>query len=259
MTRSPGRVKSVAKAAQILRCFSPHTQVLSTRSLERVTGVPRSTVHALCATLCDAGLLQEVPGRGYALGLELIALGGQVMHRHNLIEASEGMLAPLIVHDGTWALVGQLVDGWIVYLARQTAPRHERVNSRAGLRVPAHRTACGKAALSMLPAADVAHRVHVACEAERMASPDMAALQRELAAARSDGYVASADWRPGRMAIGAPIVDHDGHVVGGVSLGGPRRLFSPELTRWASGGVIRTAARIGERLRASDLASPARG
>lgn len=252
-TSPPVRVQAVAKAAQILRCFSPRTQVLSTRSVERLTGIPRSTAHALCATLCDSGLLQEVSGRGYALGLELVALGGQVMHRHNLIEASEGMLGPLIVHNGTWALVGQLVDGWIVYLARQTAPRHERVNSRAGLRVPAHRTACGKAALSMLSPADVAHRVHAACDTEHMLLPDMTALYGELDAAHSDGYVVSADWRPGRVAVGAPIVNDDGQVVGAVSLGGPERVFTPELTRRAAGGVIRAAARIGERLRGSGL------
>jgi len=245
---APGRVRAVAKAAEILGCFTPRTHVLSTRSLARITGIPRSTVHGLCLTLVDAGLLQEVPGRGYSLGLGLVALGGQVLHRHNIVEAAEGMLTPLLDEPDTWALVGQLVDGWVVYLARYMSARHGPVNSRTGLRVPAHRTACGKAALSRLEPAEVVRRVTGACESERIAAPDFAVLAAELEIARHDGHVFSADWRPGRSAIGAPLIDRDGTVIGGISIGGPSAVFGEEQRRRLSGRIGGVAARISARL-----------
>lgn len=246
--RTRDRVQSVAKVGEILGCFAPRTPVLSTRSLSRLTGIPRSTVHALCATLADAGLLEEIPGRGYALGLGLVALGGQVLHRHNLTEAADGMLAPLLVTEGSWALVGQLVDGWIVYVARYLSEHHGRVNSRTGLRVPAHRTACGKAALSILEPDEIRRRVSGACVAEHMPEPDIDTLVAELTDARSRGFVVNTEWRPGRTAIGAAIVDYRGAPVGAISLGGPSQVFTAEVMRLMSGRVPEVARRISAQL-----------
>ena len=141
------RVKSVEKATVILNSFSPRAQVLSVRALAESTGYPRATVHALCITLCDAGLLQSIPGRGYALGVGLVALAGQVLHRQSIIEAGEGLLQTLAYRDGTWVLVGQLVEGWVVYLARYTSAHHGRlIHGRAcalpPIALPAARLPC---------------------------------------------------------------------------------------------------------------------
>ncbi len=62
--RPAARVGSVAKAMQVLHAFTPVVPVLSLRQLSARTQIPRSTVHALCATLVDAGMLEEVPARG---------------------------------------------------------------------------------------------------------------------------------------------------------------------------------------------------
>lgn len=242
------RVKSVEKAALILGSFAPRTQVLSLRSLSRVTGIPRSTVHALCVTLCDAGLLEEVPGRGYELGLGLVALGGQVLHRRNFVEATEGLLGPLMHEDGTWVLVGQLVEGWIVYLARYTSARHGQVNSRAGLRVPAHRTACGKAAMSMLDDAEVIRRVEAACAADHLALPDVSVLLSQLAGVRESGYVVNTDWRPGRLSIAAPVVDPIGSVVGAISVGGPTASLPNDVIQRLASRIRVIAERVGARV-----------
>ena len=88
-----GRVNSVAKATTILGTFTPLVRVLSLRQIVRRTGIPRSTAHGLCVTLCDAGLLEEVPHRGYQLGAALVALGGQVMDRTGLVEARSSSAA----------------------------------------------------------------------------------------------------------------------------------------------------------------------
>lgn len=246
-----GRVRAVAKAAAVLNCFAPRTPVLSIREIARATGIPRSTVHALCRTLGDARLLEEVPGRGYQLGLGLVPLGGQVLARQSFVEATEGLLGVLTRESGTWVLVGQLVEGWIVYLARHVSERHGPVNSRAGLRAPAHRTACGKAALSLLDDAEVMRRVRLACAAERLPLPDDAALLGQLAEVRRSGYVVSSDWRPGRLAIGAPVIGPADAVVGGISVVGPSSVFTPQVTGRLAPRLVSVAARVGERLSSS--------
>ncbi|HEV2894806.1 MAG TPA: helix-turn-helix domain-containing protein, partial [Actinomycetota bacterium] len=85
MASNGTRVGSVAKAARVLQAFTPLVASLSVRQMAERTGIPRSTAHAICLTLCDAGLLEEGTGRGYRLGPALVGLGGQVIERTGLV------------------------------------------------------------------------------------------------------------------------------------------------------------------------------
>jgi DNA-binding IclR family transcriptional regulator len=160
------RVESVAKAARVLQAFTPLVTSLSLRQLADRTGIPRSTAHAICLTLCDAGLLEEVAGRGYRLGPALVGLGGQVIERTGLVGAAEGVVERLAPGDGLEIHLGQLVGGWVVYLDRASGPVRAPMRNRVGLRAPAHLTGCGKAALTLLPSQEAAARVEAVCAAE---------------------------------------------------------------------------------------------
>ncbi|NUR89968.1 MAG: helix-turn-helix domain-containing protein [Nonomuraea sp.] len=61
-------VRAVTKAVSVLRALADAPEALSVRDLAGRTGIPRSTVHALCATLCSEGLVEQEPGSGYRLG-----------------------------------------------------------------------------------------------------------------------------------------------------------------------------------------------
>ncbi|HWD44733.1 MAG TPA: IclR family transcriptional regulator [Actinomycetota bacterium] len=242
------RVGSVAKAARVLQAFTPLATSLSVRQLAERTGIPRSTVHALCVTLCDAGLLEEAAGRGYRLGPALVGLGGQVIERIGLVGAAEGVLDRLVPGDGLEIHLGQLVGGWVVYLDRASGPVRAPMHNRVGLRAPAHLTGCGKAALALLPPQEVAARVEAVCAAESRQLPDLDALARELARARRAGFVVSDTFQPGRTSVAAPIPDLAGAPAGGVSVAGPTPLLAgPRLDRIRS-QVMAAATLIAQRL-----------
>jgi DNA-binding IclR family transcriptional regulator len=241
------RVASVAKAASVLQAFTPLAASLSLRQLAERTGIPRSTVHALCLTLCDAGLLEEVAGHGYRLGPTLVGLGGQVIERTGLVDAAEGVLERLSPGDGLETHLGQLVGGWVVYLDRRSGPVRAPMHNRVGLRAPAHLTGCGKASLAYLPAAEVATRVQAACALEARRPPDLTALSRELAIARRVGFVVSDTFQPGRTSVAAPILDPAGVPAGGISVAGPTPLLAARLERIRD-EVVAAAALIGKRL-----------
>lgn len=243
-----GRVHSVAKATAILGTFTPLVRVLSLRQIVRRTGIPRSTAHGLCVTLCDAGLLEEVPHRGYQLGWALVALGGQVMDRTGLVEAARGQLERALRRDGTEAHLAQLVGGWVVYLDRRTGWHGAPMNNRVGMRAPAHRTGCGKAALSRLDDDDVASRVGQTCASDHLALPDLDGLRGELARARQRGFVVNVDFQPGRVSVAAPVLDAHRVVVGGVSVAGPGELFDHVTVRQAAADIVAVAAAVSERI-----------
>jgi DNA-binding IclR family transcriptional regulator len=255
MANNVARVGSVAKAARVLQAFTPLVTSLSVRQVAERTGIPRSTAHALCVTLCDAGLLEEEAGRGYRLGPALVGLGGQVIERTGLVDAAEGVLGRLAPGDGLEIHLGQLVGGWVVYLDRASGPVRAPMHNRVGLRAPAHLTGCGKAALALLPPAEVAARVATVCAAESRHLPDLAALARELAGARRAGFVVSDTFQPGRTSVAAPIPDPAGQPAGGISVAGPTPLLARPRRDRIRDQVVAAAALISRRLAAGVGAS----
>ena len=144
------RVESVAKAARILHAFDPERRTLTVRELASRSGCPRSTCHAICATLVDEQLLERVPGGGYRLGPALAEMGGQVIERTGLVEAATPSMRGLSRAVGGEVHLGQLVGRFVIYLIRIEHERRLPMRNRMGLRAPAHLTGCGKAALAQL-------------------------------------------------------------------------------------------------------------
>jgi DNA-binding IclR family transcriptional regulator len=256
----PGaEVRAVTKAGVILRAFGPLAPSLTVRQLADRTAMPRSTVHALCATLCEAGLLERLGGGGFRLGPALVELGGQVIERTGLVQAAEGVLGELVRTARTEAHLGQLVGGWVVYLDRTPAPRGTRMDNRVGLRAAAHRTGCGKAGLSRLASRqEVERRVRDACREEARPLPDLDRLHAELAAIRAAGYAVSDTFQPGRTSVAAPVLGADGQPAGAVSVAGPSAAFTTAVLRRMVRDVTAAAARIEARLTGAAGTTPRR-
>jgi DNA-binding IclR family transcriptional regulator len=241
-------VAAVGKAAALLRAYGPAVEVLSTRQLAARTGIPRSTVHTLAGTLAAEGLLEAVAGRGYRLGPLLVGLAGQIIERTGLVAAVEGALGPLLRTAGLEVHVGQLVGGWIVYLHREAGSVRPPMDNRVGLRAPAWRGGCGKAALAQLPAAEVEARLRRLCREQGVPLPDLPALHAELDVGRERGYLVSSSFQAGRTSVAAAVVGPDGPV-GGLSVAGPSALFTADAVRRLGPDVVEAASRAGTRLR----------
>ena len=236
-------VAAVGKAAALLRAFDPGVEVLSTRALAARTGIPRSTVHVLATTLAETGLLETVPGRGWRLGPLLVGLAGQIIERTGLVAAVEGVLDGLLRVAGQEVHVGQLVGGWVVYLHRSSGVIRAPMDNRVGLRAPAWRGGCGKAALSRLGPDEVAERVARACREDDVAPPDLAALHAELDGARRDGYLVSSTFQAGRTSVAAAVVDAEDRPLGGLSVAGPSASFTRAVLARTATDVVEAARR----------------
>ena len=161
-------------------------------------------------TLAEEGLLDVVAGRGYRLGPLLVGLAGQIIERTGLVAAVEGA-APVRRTPGQEVHVGQLVGAWVVYLHREAGPVRAPMDNRVGLRAPAWRGGCGKAALSRLPSAEVDERIARLCREEDVPGP------RRARPARRAGV------GPPRRLAGELLVPAGSHVGGGARRAGGRR------------------------------------
>lgn len=240
-------VAPVVKAIKVLRAFTPAVGALSVREIAVRTGIPRSTAHALCQTLVTEGMLRRSDD-GYQLGPLVLELGGLVIERTGLVRAAEGILERLGRVPEQEVHLGQLTEGWVVYLNRNAGPRRPEMHNRVGQRAPAHLTGCGKAALSVLPFDEVISHVQRCCADSDIPTPDMGALEAELAQARRDGFVVSTSFQRGRTSVASPIVDGSGRPVGGVSLAGPGGMFCSVVIGSSRDAVVEAASVISSRL-----------
>jgi len=122
------------------------------------------------------------------------------------------------------------------------------MDNRVGLRAPAWRGGCGKAALSRLPPDEVDERIARLCREEGVTAPDTPALHAELALARRDGWLVSSSFQPGRTSVAAPVVRAGGEPVGGLSVAGPSALFPPAVVRRLGPEVAAAACHAGQAL-----------
>jgi DNA-binding IclR family transcriptional regulator len=210
---------SAQRIVAVLEACAASAGTVPLAELVRRTGLPKTTVHRLCAKLSELGLLEAGPG-GFALGARLYALAGNpAIHSlralaipllHELAMAS-GYNANLAVLSGSRALlVEEVYDGaWPTRLVGQS--------------LPLHCTAVGKALLLGRSARQVEQLVGRGRlePSTRRSIVDPQLLIAQLAAAERDGVVYSnEEWRHGISAVAAPVPDAGREGVA-ISLAGP--------------------------------------
>lgn len=218
-------VQSIDRAVAVLRCFGPQSPELGISELARATELSTSTVHRLLAAMQRNGLVRQVPGRRYTLGPLLVQL------------ARSGVF-PTTVRDAAIEIMHELRDRFDETVAvHELLPTHERavvdqVESRQELRrtytelgapIALPLGAPGKVILAYVPA-DVRATVLRTPIAKVTATTvtDVAALTGQLAEIRAAGYALSyAERTPGIRTVAAALFNHDGEVVGALSICGP--------------------------------------
>ena len=66
------KVKSLAKALNVLSCFTTQHPVWGISDLAERIGVTKSNIHNIVSTFCDMGYLERTPDGRYTLGLKML-------------------------------------------------------------------------------------------------------------------------------------------------------------------------------------------
>ncbi|GAA4994432.1 IclR family transcriptional regulator [Yinghuangia aomiensis] len=248
-------VPAVTRAFDILERFLDHDGPLSAPEIVRQTGLPRTTVHELLATLVARRYLVQESTGGYRLGVRLYQLGSRYADQLDL--ASEGQQAARRVAEacGETVHVAVLEGADVIYIAKVDSTHAVRMVSAAGRRLPAHCTAVGKMLLAALP--DEELRALVPEDAP------LAALTPQSITEPAALYAALDDIRAEDRAfedresnldvscVAAPVRDETGKAVAALSISVPTIRWNDErrteLVRLATEGAAELSARLGHR------------
>ncbi|MEU9795099.1 IclR family transcriptional regulator [Streptomyces sparsogenes] len=237
-TRPPG-VRSIVRATELLQHFHPHHPTRSLRELVELTGLPKTTVVRLLATLMSLGLITSTSERVYSPGAAFLRWVRLSRSMWEVNPETRAVMRDLVDECGETANVYVRQDTYRVCVAQHEGTATVRSVVEVGVPLPLTAGAASKVLLGGTPP-DVfdgikAKEPHV----------DIDALKRQVAAITEIGYaITHGDREFGASAVAAPVRHRDGRIIAALSASGPTSRFTAERVSGYIPSVTRAAARI---------------
>lgn len=220
------------------------------------SGLPKSTVHRILASLIEEGYISGDADSGYRAGRRFMALAGHVLGAADITTAAQGVVDSLVREVDCTVHVGTLSGDEMVYVIRTDSSKPYRMKSRVGLSIPLHTSGMGKAVMSDWADDDIAGyaaRSGLPARTENTITT-VDGLRTALADVRERGFALDlSENEVGTVCVSAPIRDYTGRAVHGLSIssislehpGRSIEVFAPQ--------AIAAAAEISALLGASKL------
>jgi DNA-binding IclR family transcriptional regulator len=238
--RGGGGLRAVERAVEVLNLLAEHPSGLSLADLARTSGLPMTTLHRILGVLRGASLVGETPTGLYVVGSGTVVLARAFLDGVDVRTAALPTMADVVSRTGETCHLGILASVHIVYIEKIDSPHPVRMYSRVGGTNPALSTAIGRAILAHSPTAVVDEVV----EGSRRLFGDGVRVEdvhEVLEQVRRNGYSTDLqDNELGICCVGAPVFDHGGRVVAGISVSTPASRF--DRARVAETGELVQAA-----------------
>jgi IclR family acetate operon transcriptional repressor len=208
-------VHSVDKAMELLEQLLRNRLPMTLQELSAATGYPKSTVHALLATLRRHEMVRQNDDGRYDLGIRLFECGCAVAERWDAARLARPYLERLAAQTGASAFVSLLEGDHAISLDQCAGGGGLQVIPEVGSRLPLHATAQGKLFLSRLSESDALQRLgRTGMTAYTPHTiTDTGKLLHALELVRRDGYaVENGEYKIGLRAAAAPVFDQSGKV-----------------------------------------------
>ena len=147
-------VQSVERIFQLIEHLAAHPTGVSLQRLAEETGLAKSTVHRLLASLVGLGyVVQDEENGHYRLTLKMFELSSGIVDSMDIMGVAKAHLERLSQRTGE-AVHLVIRDGRDIVYIYKTESGPMRMSSRVGLRSPLYCTGVGKAILATLPGDD---------------------------------------------------------------------------------------------------------
>lgn len=219
------QVPAAAQVLSILRYLGIQAGPVSATVISRDLNLPRSTTYHLLAALISDGFAVHLPEeRKYALGATAHELGSGYARQAPLQRIGRFPLRKLVARTRLTAHLAVLQGTDVIYVIEERAPLQEPLVTDAGIRLPAHRTASGRAMLAQMTEAQL-RALYPEPETLRSGRAGGPVLTVLLEQVRSLGYAWEEDEvTEGFSSIAVPVLDRSGHAVASVTLTAPNRM-----------------------------------
>ena len=247
-----GSVPALVKGAAIVDLICAEGRPMRAPELARSLNLSKSTVHVLCGTLVQLGLLARVGATQFTIGPHTLVWAAAFQHQSDLSTEFARTWQDISVLPEETVTLSILSGTEVVYIACRNGTRPIGISFRAGMRLPAPFTATGKAILSTLPDDEVRALLRDAWPPPmtRASVAGIDALLQELAETRARGFsVDHGQSRDGASCFGAAVFGPgDRRAVAGVAVALLTAAADEAAIETAGAAVRSVAARLSQRL-----------
>jgi IclR family KDG regulon transcriptional repressor len=235
----------LSKVLSIFELLDRAPNGLQLRQIAEQAKINKSTAYRFLAHLEKEGyLLRDVSG-AYLVGPRLVRLGSGSTFQATLCKVGRPVLESIWKESGETVNLGILEGKEILYIDVIESPHTFRLVSPVGMRRPLYCTGLGKVILAFLSAKQREELI-ATIQFERLTPQTFlrpADFRAELQRIQRRGYALDNEEAvPGARCVAAPIFDHTGFVVAGISLSGPTtRMSRTRITEL--GAIAKDAAR----------------
>ncbi len=149
-------MKTVKKALAILDSFTGDVRSQGVTEIASKLSMPKSTTHALLATLREEGYITYDPkARKYSLGFKPLELAGRIRSNHDLRDLSLPIMQELSKTCEEDVALNILVEGRRVCIALVESRYFVRQFVPVGKALPLHCSAAGKVLMAYLPGKEI--------------------------------------------------------------------------------------------------------
>jgi IclR family transcriptional regulator, KDG regulon repressor len=243
--------KTVTKTKEILELFVDN-ESLSLQEITNISGLSKTTAHRMIGSLEEVGLLTRNSAGKYQLGLMFLQYGQYVKERLDIRQIALPIMKELR-NDVNEAVNLVIREGnEAIYIEKVDTNQPVRVFTQIGRRAPLYAGACPRILLSYSPVEERLKYIE-----ETVLVPyadgtitDKNELRKSIEQSVKLGYsVSHSELRNLTSALAAPIFNHNGLVVAGLSLSGVNSNFHeariPELAEKTVNAANRISNQLG--------------
>ncbi|WP_209124034.1 IclR family transcriptional regulator [Alkalihalobacillus sp. BA299] len=242
--------KTVVKSMKLLDLFRTYRK-LSLNEMVQLSGIPKTSVHRMIGSLEDMGFLSKDSEGKYTLGMLFLEFGQLVADRLDIRKIAYPIMRDL--RDDLGEAVHLIIrdQNEAIYIEKLDTLHPVRLFTKVGRRSPLYAGACSRIILAHLPEKELEAYLDETelkpFETGTITEKDK--LRAILQQSRANGYAISySELENQTVSIAAPIFDHTGHVVGGLSIAGPDSRFQDEHLPTLIEKVKRAADEISQKL-----------
>lgn len=229
-----GGVQSVERIFQLIEHLAAHPTGVSLQTLAGETGLAKSTVHRLLASLVGLGyVVQDEENGHYRLTLKMFELSSGIVDSMDIMGVAKAHLERLSQRTGE-AVHLVIRDGRDIVYIYKTESGPMRMASRVGLRSPLYCTGVGKAILATLPGDEV-EDIWTHSNVQKLTDKtitDLEELRSQLVEVRANGYAIDDEENElGVRCVAVAIPGPDGRAESAFSISGLAPYMTPERIR----------------------------
>ncbi|MGG1659942.1 IclR family transcriptional regulator [Brevibacillus sp. NRS-1366] len=248
MVSADNSMQTISRTVQILRSFSKDEKELSLAQFHHKLGLSKSSLQRILNTLVNYGFLEkDDKKKTYRLGNELYYLGKLVEEHSHLLTTTKPYLKTVRDRFGESVYLNIIENDQRKCIAFEEGKHDLMTISYIGQTSPLYAGASAKLLLAHLPEEEMTQYLQdIELKAITDATvTDKAALQKELATIRANGYASSYGERViGVCSVSAPIVNRWGETIAGVSISAPMIRVNDETFRKFIETIKETARQI---------------